>query len=246
MSMSESDLVLARQKLNDQGTTAAQSIQIENATGGTFTVSFGAQTTAAIAYSAGGNVVQNALCALSNIGVGNLNVVENQGVPGSVFYVATFAGELAHAAQAMFTVNVTALTGAAPLAVVTQVQAGGIQAFTDDELSANYDLAGGNFFYGLYMDILDLQMAGSRFNDYVAGQTQEKKSQIPANLAVMAAEYKELAFSSHQVQIVRLVSVPPRIRAVPRTVGVPSTALSTGPYPGWRGWNRNGWNGGDW
>lgn len=244
MAMSDSDLALARQKLDDRGTTAVQSIQIENATGGTFTISFDGQTSAAIAYNAGGNVVQNALCALSNVGVGNLNAVENQGVPGSIFYVATFAGDLAHMALPMFTVNIASLTGAVPLAVVTQAQAGGVTALTDGELNANYALAGNNFFYGLYQDILDIQMSASKFDDYVAGQTQEKKSQIPANLAKMAAEYKGLAFSDQQVQIVRLVPVPPKPTAYPRVTGVPSTSLSIGPNGTY--WRRNGWSRGNW
>lgn len=241
MAMNDMQRTLARGFLADQGTSAAQSIQIENATGGTFTISFDGQTTAAIVYNAGANVVQNALCALSNVGIGNLTVVENQGVPGSLFYVATFGGELANAAQAMFTVSTASLTGAAPLAVVSPVQAGGVTAFSDTDLDNLYDFTavnGGalNFALAIAYGFDELLANGAKFNDYVAGQTQEKKSQITAHLKERAEWWHLWANATNQVQIVGMVSVPPQARAVPVVSGVPATSImyDTGyPYNRW-------------
>lgn len=230
MAMNDMQRTLARGFLADRGTSAAESIQIENATGGTWTASFGAQTTAAIAYNAGANTVQNALCALSNIGIGNLTVVENQGVPGSLFYVATFGGELANAAQAMFTVSTASLTGAAPLAVVSSVQAGGVTAFSDTDLDNLYDftaVGGGalNFALAIAYAFDELLAEGAKFNDYVAGQTQEKKSQITTHLKERAAWWHQWANANGQVQVVGMVSVPPQPRAAPVISGVPATSI---------------------
>lgn len=60
-------------------------------TGGTFTLSFGSETTAAIAYDADATAVQTALVALNNIGTGNAVVTGSN--PN---FVVTFGGTLAN------------------------------------------------------------------------------------------------------------------------------------------------------
>lgn len=245
MGMSADQRTLARQYLADPGTSAAQSIQIENATGGTFSITYSGQTTAALAYNAGANLVQNALCALSNVGVGGIvvNDTANGGVPNSVFFAVLFTGNLANVAQAMFTVNTSLLTGPGVLAVVSQTQAGGVTAFSDDEIDLLYDQARLNFFLAIAYGYDILCGFGSKFNDYVAAQSAEKKSQIPEHLQERAQFYHQWANADRQVQPVSLVSEPPRIIAYPRMTGVPNVALSPagspwfwGRWVGGRGW----------
>lgn len=66
------------------------------ASGGTFTLTYDAQTTAAIAYNATAGDVQNALVALSNIGPNDVRVTGGP-LPGAPMYV-TFTGALGNQA----------------------------------------------------------------------------------------------------------------------------------------------------
>lgn len=237
MPMTTDQIALVRQKIADIGTDAVQSIQIENAIGGTWTATFNGQTTSVIPYNAGANVVQNALVALSTVGLGNVGVYTNPGEPSSVFYVVELGGTLGRLPQPMLTIDVSGLTGVGVLGVVSQVVAGGITAFSDTELSANYDLALGNFFLGIAYDFDDLLANAAKFNDYTAGQTQEKKSQITANLRERSAWYHQWANASRQIQMASLTPEPPRERAVPWTPGTPIPSLTYA-------YRRNRWGGG--
>lgn len=106
------------------GTYATQEIAIDGGpTGGTFTLSFGGQTTAGIAYNASASTVQTALQALSSIGSGNATV-EAQVAGGP--YNVTFAGPLV-GPQALITGNPASLTGGAGAnseIIISQLQAG--------------------------------------------------------------------------------------------------------------------------
>jgi hypothetical protein len=85
-------------------------------TGGTFTLTFDGQTTAAIAYNAAATAVQSALVALSNIGTGNVTVTGAAGGP----YTVTFVGIYAGVNVPLMTGSATALVGGtAPAIVVT-------------------------------------------------------------------------------------------------------------------------------
>jgi len=61
------------------------------ATGGTFTLTFNAVTTAAIAEAATAVTVQAALVALSTVGTGNVVVTGNAGGPWTVTFIGTLA-----------------------------------------------------------------------------------------------------------------------------------------------------------
>lgn len=94
------------------GQDEVQKITLTNSpSGGTFTLTFGANTTTAIAYNApatGAGSVQAALGALASIGgTGNVGVTGSNGGPWTV----TFQGTLADAAQALITGSGTSLTG---------------------------------------------------------------------------------------------------------------------------------------
>lgn len=103
------------------GTTEIQSVIATGATAGTFTLTFGTETTAAIAFGAVAADVQTALEALANIGVGNVTVTGGP-LPDTAVAVE-FVGTLAGADQAQMTADSTNLVGGT--AVVTTTQEGG-------------------------------------------------------------------------------------------------------------------------
>ncbi len=82
-------------------------------TGGTFTLSYGGQTTSGIAYNASASTVQSALQGLSSVGSGNMTVSGNNGGP----YTITLAGTLANLAGGILglTVDGTNLTSTGPV-----------------------------------------------------------------------------------------------------------------------------------
>lgn len=103
-------------------------------TGGTFTLTFGANTTAAIAYNAAASAVQSALTAIASIGANNVSVSGPNGGP----WVVEFVGGKANHSEALMTGNGAALTGgSSPGVSITETQAG----FTYTLLaSGNYTL----------------------------------------------------------------------------------------------------------
>lgn len=108
-------------------------------TGGTFTLTFAGQTTAAIAYNATAAAVQAALETLSNIDVGNVEVSGTAGGP----YAVTFKnmGDIAE-----MTVDGALLTGgiapAVAVATTTPFSLVGVVAATQGELIENEDVGG--------------------------------------------------------------------------------------------------------
>ncbi|MDB5313782.1 MAG: hypothetical protein JWO38_7984 [Gemmataceae bacterium] len=112
---------------------AVQTAQLTGSpTGGTFTLTFGGQTTSAIAYNATPATVQTALQALSSVGSGN--AVVTAGIRGG--WQVRFAGALAGAFQAALTASGAGLTGGTSPGVSVSVvsagrDAGRVQATTD-------------------------------------------------------------------------------------------------------------------
>ena len=86
------------------GTNEVQTLTID-ATGGTYTLSFGGQTTSALAYNAINTTIQTALRGLSSIGGTNVAVT------GSGPFTITFSGTLANTDVALITADSTSLTG---------------------------------------------------------------------------------------------------------------------------------------
>ena len=74
--------------------------------GGTFTLTFNGQTTAALAYNITAGALQTALQGLVSIGANNCLVI---GSPGQL-YAVTFTGSLAGASQPLITASATSLT----------------------------------------------------------------------------------------------------------------------------------------
>jgi hypothetical protein len=114
--------------------TGASEVQTLTASGpptaGTFTLTYGGQTTGAIAYNASAAVVQAALEALTNIGSGN--VLGGGGpLPGTPVTI-TFQGALATTDVPLMTVNNAGLTGGTVAAATTTAGRSGRRYVTID------------------------------------------------------------------------------------------------------------------
>lgn len=107
------------------GPNEIQTVTITGApTGGTFTLTYSAQTTGAIAYNATASTVQTALEALSNIAPGDVAVGGGPG-PGTA-YTVTFTGTFAGTDVTQMTASGVGLTGGTtPTVTVTTTTAGG-------------------------------------------------------------------------------------------------------------------------
>ncbi|MEU4165581.1 hypothetical protein AB0F46_01685 [Streptomyces sp. NPDC026665] len=101
-----------------------QSIAITGGpTGGTYTLTYSGQTTAAIPYNATAAQVRTALAALSNIGTGNVTCTGGPH-PGSPV-VVTFTGALAGTDVAQMTATASLTGGTSPTVAVTTTTPGG-------------------------------------------------------------------------------------------------------------------------
>lgn len=105
-------------------TTAASEVQTVTIsgtpTGGTFTLSYGGQTTAALQYNAATSAVQTALTGLSTIGSGNVAVTGTAGTT----YTITFQGTMANQAVYMIAAAASLTGGTAPTIAVAQTTVG--------------------------------------------------------------------------------------------------------------------------
>lgn len=91
-------------------------------TGGTFTLTFNSQTTAAITYNAAASAVQTALIALSNIASGDVTVTGGPG-PGTP-YVVTFGGNYIYTDVPVMTAAGSFTGGTSPAIAVTTTTPG--------------------------------------------------------------------------------------------------------------------------
>ncbi len=110
---------------NDQLTDERQDISAEDATGGTFTLTFNGQTTAALPYNATAAQIDAALEALSSVGANNVQVTGGP-VNGSGNTSVYFRRALQQADQPQLTGDSSALTGAT-LAIETDQEGGWFQ-----------------------------------------------------------------------------------------------------------------------
>lgn len=91
-------------------------------TGGSFTLSYDGETTAAIAYNAAASAVQSALEGLSNIDVGDVTV--SGGPLPAAFVTVTFGGDLANRNVSQMTATGSFTGGTAPAVAVTTTTGG--------------------------------------------------------------------------------------------------------------------------
>jgi hypothetical protein len=117
------------------GTDEVQTVAIGGSpTGGTFTLTYGGQTTAGIAYNATAAAVQTALQLLSSIGPDNILVTG-----AAALYTITFVNELGGTNVAPLTGDATGMTGGTPTLTVATVTGGvaGDTTLTVAALAAN-------------------------------------------------------------------------------------------------------------
>ncbi len=107
---------------DEVGTNEVQTVTITGSpTGGTFTLTWSGQTTAAIAYNAASKTVKQALEALSNIGQGDVKVTGSAGGP----FTVTFKGDLSGTNVAQMTASGASLTGGSSPGVTIATQTAG-------------------------------------------------------------------------------------------------------------------------
>ena len=105
---------------SDSGSQEVQTVTLTNATGGTFTLTYSSQTTAAIPYNETAANVRLALEALSNLAPGDITVTGSAGGPYSVTF-------LSGANVSQMTANGASLTGTSPTVGVVTATPGGVQ-----------------------------------------------------------------------------------------------------------------------
>ena len=113
---------------SNQGTSTLLGVTIGGTSlGGTFTLTYGGVTSAAIAYNATNAQVQAALDAMSSLGVGSAIVLpataSTLGASGGTFLVQ-FAGAKAQAVTTTMTGSNAGLTGSSPTVTITTIIAG--------------------------------------------------------------------------------------------------------------------------
>lgn len=97
-----------------------------DATGGTFTVTFGGQTTTALAFNVSAADFEVALAALSTVGAADIDVSGGPGVAGGgTPYYLQFVNQLGGADVGAVTTGAGSLTGGAGTAAVTVIVTGG-------------------------------------------------------------------------------------------------------------------------
>ncbi len=131
-----SGIVLAKLTSGLYGPYAGQTAEVQTVTitgspgGGTFTLSFGSQTTGAIAYNATAAAVQTALEALPAIVPGDVTVTGSAGGP----YTVTFGG--AHTGDQPQMTATSSLTGGSSPGVTVATGTGGGSSATDGSQTA--------------------------------------------------------------------------------------------------------------
>jgi len=88
--------------------------------------------------------------------------------------------------------------------------------FTNAELDRLYTRADADYNGAVYLAWRQLLADASKFNDYTAGQTQEKKSQVWEHIERMVAFWKsESTTAASQVRMLGLNEIPPRWKDAP-------------------------------
>lgn len=100
------------------GANEVQTVQIADGTGGTFTITYSGQTTAAIAHDASAEEVEAALNALSNVTPGDIRV-SKAGTTADHTYTLNYGGQLAREDVAQVTVDSTNVTGTETVTIAT-------------------------------------------------------------------------------------------------------------------------------
>jgi hypothetical protein len=88
--------------------------------------------------------------------------------------------------------------------------------FTNAELDRLYARSDSDYNGAVYLAWRQLMADAAKFNDYTAGQTQEKKSQVYDHIKDMVEFWKDEArVATNQVRLIGLLEVPPRDKDTP-------------------------------
>jgi hypothetical protein len=88
--------------------------------------------------------------------------------------------------------------------------------FTNDELDRLYARADSDYNTAVYLGWRQLMANAAKFNDYTAGQTEEKKSQVFDHIKAMVDWWQDEArVATNQVRSISLLEVPPRWKDEP-------------------------------
>ena len=88
--------------------------------------------------------------------------------------------------------------------------------FTDEELDRLYARADSDYNGAVYLAWRQLMADAAKFNDYTAGQTSERKSQVYDHIKDMVAFWKgESTTGTNQMRILGLNEIPPRWKDAP-------------------------------
>jgi hypothetical protein len=88
--------------------------------------------------------------------------------------------------------------------------------FTNAELDRLYARTDSDYNSAVYLAWRQLMADAAKFNDYTAGETQEKKSQIYDHIKDMVDFWKDEArVAANQVRSIGLLEVPPRDKDSP-------------------------------
>ena len=113
--------IVAGEVADEVGTNEVQTVTVTGVpTGGTYTLTYSGQTTAAIAFDATSKTVKEALEALSNIGQGDVKVTGSAGGP----YTVTFKGDLSGTNVAQLTKTASLTGGTSPDVTIATTTAG--------------------------------------------------------------------------------------------------------------------------
>jgi hypothetical protein len=88
--------------------------------------------------------------------------------------------------------------------------------FSNDELNDIYTEAGADFDRALMIAFEEIMYDAAKFNDYTAGQTSERKSQVFDHLSKVVARIEATRSNKQQVRIVGLRGIPPHVKDEPR------------------------------
>jgi len=184
----------------DLGIDNTQIVTISGSpTGGTFTLTYQAQTTSALAYNATPDAVQAALAALSSIGAGNVSVSGDQGGP----YTVVLYGGLP---QTAFTAASSLTGGSSPAVAIAQVV-----VFTDSALQRLYDRATADTTDRIYERAVaygyrQLLSTALRLHDIRTGSVSESLSQVVDNLRAQYQHWADFAGISGGVLVMGALS----------------------------------------
>lgn len=165
----------------DASLVAVQSVTITGKpTGGTFTLAYNGQTTAAIAFDADATAVESALQALSTIGIGAATVTGASKGPFTVYI---------DGGQTIALIAVASFTGGTTPSVQINVHV----AYSDARLNRNFDRAEGDYEAAVVYTLRQMLADAHKIPVYTVGVDSLNKQKIFDNLEILLERWERIA-----------------------------------------------------